>query len=266
MRHTHYCISKHFNMRWLTTCLCIRQFRWMYCGSIASNLDQHQHQPLPCTKPGNVFCRLKSCFLEPPSPAAPGSSAHWLSRWPSKQPHSPCCLLFRPPCPWPAMHTVECCLCPGLAPSIQCLLITPNREGHLLGSSQDMATISLRVIAHLLLASTHKALYIKAATHIRYKTISSTHGRHLLHGVSGHDAEDDGDARVQAGAQHAAGGRADDSIKVRRGAPDLRAMSGRWTEHSQAEGNNTARMKIACVVHAQSSPCASTVLKLPQAI
>lgn len=46
---------------------------------------------------------------------------------------------------------------------------------------------------------------------------------HLLHGVGGHDTEDDWDARIQASAEDAACGRAYYGVKVRRGAPHLQA-------------------------------------------
>ena len=46
---------------------------------------------------------------------------------------------------------------------------------------------------------------------------------HLLHGVGGHDTEDDWDARIQASAEDAACGRAYYGVKMRRGAPHLQA-------------------------------------------
>ena len=75
-----------------------------------------------------------------------------------------------------------------------------------------------------MVAGQHAQGALHGGTNTHRRLASLTHGRHLLHGVSGHDAEDDGDPRVQTGAQHAAGGRAHDGVKVRCGAPHLRTV------------------------------------------
>ena len=90
-----------------------------------------------------------------------------------------------------------------------------------------------------------------------------THGRHLLHGVGGHDTEDDRDSRVQASAQHAARGRADDSIKVRRGPSHLRTMNDHLIEQLQAEEADIAWAHVAPVTPMSR---AVPVLRLPQAL
>ena len=244
MQHTHYCISTSALICFGTGThhACTNPF---LVSMLGLQLDQHQQQQ----RPGEVFRRLRCCFLEPPSPAAPTSSAHWLSQWLSAQPHSPCCLLFRPPCPWPAMRTRPCCLCPALT------LSSPSRL-----SPRPKATLTLAIpglstghtvdqvgVACSLLAGQHAHCGLHGGTKAHTRLAFSTHGRHLLHGVGGHDAEDDGDSRVQARAQHAAGGRTDNGVKVRRGAPHLRAVHDQWTEQLQAEEADTAWTHVAPV-------------------
>ncbi len=47
----------------------------------------------------------------------------------------------------------------------------------------------------------------------------------LLHGVCGHDTEDDGNAAVQSRIEHSASGTAHDCIEVRRRAPHLTGLN-----------------------------------------